>query len=70
MHTVQQSHQTWYILCFELTSKKRVLVDFYAGDYFLVHQFQCFISLEATKTSLILIQIEENWVLWWKLVAN
>ena len=36
----------------------------------MVHQFYCFISLEFTKTSLILVQIEENWVLWLKLVAN
>ena len=36
----------------------------------MVHQFKCFISLEAAKTYLILIQIEENWVLWLKLVAN
>ena len=50
--------------------KSMFIEDFYACDFLMVHQFQCFISLETTKTSLILIKIEENWVLWWKLVAN
>ena len=43
--------------------------DFDAGDFLMVHQFYCFISLEAKKSQ-ILIQIEKNRVLWLKLVAN
>ena len=32
--------------------------DFYADDFLMVHKFKLFISLEATQTSLILIQMK------------
>ena len=56
--------------CKNCGRKRELREDFYAGVFLMVHQFWGLISLETTKTSLILIQIEENWVLCLKLVEN
>ena len=60
MHTVQQGHQTWYILFVKIVVKKAgsekifMLVISY-GTSILVFYFS-----RSHKASLILIKIEEN----------